>query len=160
MVQTLDRWRHEVNFRMGASAGCRSTGSKLRGIQYHRRTYKALGGLPALPGKLLIEPWYRNMADYPDRNTLRSPDAVILNEAAGFAIVIEVKLNWKDGRDVKLIDEYLPIVKNAHGLDVTWPLLITQCLRGYKHPPLLGLCQLEKAMEWFPGDPTPLLLHL
>jgi hypothetical protein len=99
------------------------------------------------------------MTLYPDKRVLRSPDGVIVNREHSLAIVIEVKLNWADGRDVKLIDEYLPIVQNAFQLDFTWPLLITRCLRGYKHPPLLGLSQLEKAMEWFPGDPTPLLLH-
>ena len=159
MVKTLDRWRYEPNFRIGASAGCKSTGSKKRGIDYHRRVYKALGEAK-LSGKLLVEPWYRNMSDYPDKTTLRSPDSVLLLEDSNCAIVIEVKLNWKDGRDLKLINEYLPIVKNAHQLDYTWPLLITQCLRGYQHPPLLGLRQLERCMEWFPGDPTPLLLHV
>lgn len=159
MVQTLDRWRYEANFRMGASAGCKSTGSKQRGIVYHRKVYKALASMQ-LPGKWISEPWYRNMSDYPDKTTLRSPDGIILNEATKSAIVVEVKLNWKDGRDIKLIDEYLPIVKNAHGLDVTWPLLITQCLRGYRHPPLLGLSQLEQCMSWWPGDPTPVLLHI
>lgn len=145
---------------MGASTGCKSTGVKERGNAYHRKVYKALAGRKDLPGTLLIEPWYRNMADYPERNTLRSPDAVVVNEETKCGLIIEVKLNWKDGRDVKLLDEYLPIVRNAHGLDVVWPLLITQCLRGYKHPPLLGLDQLNRAMEWFPGDPTPVLLHI
>lgn len=77
---------------------------------------------------------------------------------ANVGIVCEVKLNWKDGRDIKLIDEYLPIVANAHGLDMVWPLLITHNLRGYQHPPILGLRKWEDAMLWFPGNPTPLML--
>lgn len=89
---------------------------------------------------------------------MRSPDSVILLPETNVGIVIEVKLNWKDGRDVKLIDEYLPIVANAHDLDCCWPLLITQCLRGYKHPPLLGLRRWEDCMTWTPGAPTPLML--
>lgn len=159
MVKTLHRWRWEQEMRMGASTSAKATGSKERGNAYHRRVYKALGGMN-LPGKLLVEPWYRNMSLYPEKRVFRSPDAVILNEDQGFAIVVEVKLNWADGRDVKLIDEYLPIVQCAHKVELCWPVLITQCLRGYRHPPLLGLPKLEKCMEWFPGDPTPLLLHL
>lgn len=89
---------------------------------------------------------------------MRSPDSVILLPEANVGIVCEVKLNWKDGRDTKLLKEYLPIVANAHKLDMCWPLMITHCLWGYKHPPLLGLRKWEECMAWQPGDPTPVML--
>lgn len=156
-MKSLHRWRHEERARLGASTGAKSTGVKERGNIYHRRVYSLLTEYRAahLPGwKLHIEPWFRNMNVY----ALRSPDAVLIDPTNNIGIVIEAKLNWKDGRDGKLIREYLPIVENAFQLDMVWPLLITQNLRGYKHPPLLGLQQLENAMRWQPGDPTPLML--
>lgn len=104
--------------------------------------------------KLLVEPWYKNL----DTGKCRSPDSVLLHEEDRIGIVVEVKLNWKDGRDIKLIDEYLPIVKAAHSLEVVWPLLITRCLRGYAHPPILNLSHIDRCQSWFPGDPTPLML--
>ena len=70
---------------------------------------------------------------------MRSPDAVLLHPETSTGVVVEVKLNWQNGRDKKLIDEYLGIAKSAFGLDCVWPLLVTQNLRGYQHPPLLGL---------------------
>lgn len=143
--------------RLGASVKATAAkGSKLRGQQYHRRIYRELNALLANePGvQLLVEPWFRNLKVA----MFRQPDAVIHLPEANCAVVVEVKLNWKDGRDVKLIDEYLSIVKAAFGLDCTWPLLITQCLRGYQHPPLLGLKKWEDAMIWMPGDPTPVML--
>lgn len=156
-MKALHRWKHDEGCTIGAHrTSTKSTGSKQRGIVYHRRVYKALKETEPLGEgwELLVEPWFRNMNVY----AMRSPDAVLLHREQSLGIVIEVKLNWKDGRDVKLIDEYLPIVQAAFGLSVVWPALVTQCLRGYKHPPLLGLKQLDKVMSWFPGEPTPLVL--
>jgi len=143
--------------RMGASVRVTAkAGSKKRGQEYHRRIYRLLQNALRAEAdlRLLIEPWYKCLT----MPKMRSPDAVILIPEASMAIVVEVKLNWKDGRDIKLIDEYLPIVTNAHGLDMASPLLITHCLRGYQHPPLLGLKKWDEAMIWQPGDPTPVML--
>lgn len=156
-MRPLHQWKHEPLMRMGASVKLTAAkGSKRRGQQYHRKIYKALERhLEGEAGvELLVEPWFRNLKVA----MMRSPDAVIKLPEANVAVVVEVKLNWKDGRDVKLIDEYLPIVQNALRLDTCWPLLITQCLRGYPHPPLLGLKSWEDAMAWTPGDPTPVML--
>jgi len=156
-MKMLHQWKHEPTMRLGASVKVTaSSGSKKRGQEYHRRIYKDLRKhLANEPGvELLEEPWFRNLK----MAMMRSPDAVIKLPEANVAIVVEIKLNWKDGRDIKLIDEYLPIVKNAFQLDETWPLLITRCLRGYAHPPLLGLKRWEDAMIWLPGDPTPVML--
>lgn len=156
-MKATDRWKHEENARLGASTGAKSTGVKERGNVYHRKVYGLLElhSKIIMPGwKLHIEPWFRRMEVY----MLRSPDAVLVHEEMKTALVVEVKLNWKDGRDGKLIREYLPIVKSAFKLDIVWPLLITQNIRGYKHKPLLGLGEINKAMHWFPGDPTPLML--
>jgi len=76
------------------------------------------------------------------------------------ALVVEVKLNWRDGRDEKLLSKYLPVVKNAFKLEAVWPLVIVGCLRGYEHPPLLGFKQLDRAFSWQAGDPTPVMLVL
>lgn len=157
-MKPIEQWKLEPGMRVGAAYGAKATGCKARGIRYHRTVYdrlrKSLKDESGL--KLLVEPWYRCLT----RPRMRSPDSVILLEHIDAAIVVEVKLNWKDGRDTKLLDEYLPIVKAAHKLDVVWPLLITQCLRGYPHPPIIGLKRWEDAMVWQPGDPTPLMLEL
>lgn len=157
-MKTADDWLLTTGMRVGAANGAKSTGCKQRGIRYHRRIYASLREhlKDAAGVELLVEPWYRCRK----KPMMRSPDGVILLPEAGAAIVVEVKLNWKDGRDVKLIDEYLPIVQCAHKLEVVWPLLITQCLRGYPHPPLKGLKAWEEAMAWQPGDPTPVMLVL
>jgi hypothetical protein len=156
-MKPVDHWTFEREMRMGASTGARSTGVKERGNAYHRKVYKTLKVHAAvtMPGwKFYEEPWFRNRT----RHTFRSPDAMLVHEASSTALVVEVKLNWRDGRDQKLLTEYLPIVQYAMQLETVWPVLVTQCLRGYQHPPLLGLKQLERAMTWLPGDPTPVLL--
>lgn len=157
-MKPLENWVLTTSMRVGAAHGAKATGSKQRGIRYHRRIYGELRRrFSAEPNtKLLVEPWYRCLT----KPKMRSPDSVILLPEVSAGVVIEVKLNWKDGRDIKLIDEYLPIVKAAHKLEMVWPLLITQCLRGYPHPALLGLYAWEEAMGWQPGDPTPLMLVL
>lgn len=157
-MKTLYPWKHRPDWKMGASAGAKSTNSAAaRGIAYHNRVYKLLQSRLHREADLLIEPWFVRVDDQPQR-TWRQPDAVIREFLPGCAIVVEVKMNWADGRDDKLLNEYLPIVKNAFELDVVWPLLITRNLRGYKHPPLLGLGALDDCLAWSPGDPTPLLL--
>jgi len=161
-MKPLARWvRKDPNFlKLGSSKGCKSTGSKQRGIQYHRRCYRTLrshfSGLAdrATDWRLLIEPWYY----CPSTGRFRQPDAVLIYEPENTGIVIEVKLNWADGRDAKLIDEYLPIVRSAEGLEVVWPLLITRCLRGYQGEALKGLEEISKAQSYFPGDLTPVML--
>jgi hypothetical protein len=148
--------------KIGSSSGCRSSGSKKRGLEYHRRVYTRLrdfhnrGGL--VGWTLLIEPWYKRLQPQPQR--YRQPDAVLIHEPSSTGIVIEVKLNWKDGRDVKLIDEYLGIVRSAEGLDLVSPLLITQCLRGWQGDPLKRLEELHRCQAWQQGEITPLMLLL
>lgn len=165
-MKPIGRWvRKSPNFlKIGSSKGCRSSGSKQRGLEYHRRTYRALrdhfnrragGGSPQEEWELLIEPWYYNTTT----GRFRQPDAVLCYRPERIGIVVEVKLNWKDGRDVKLIDEYLPIVKQAEELEVVWPLLITQCLRGYQGPTIIGLENFEAAQSWLQGELTPVMLH-
>jgi len=86
------------------------------------------------------------------------PDSVLIDRITGGGIVVEAKLNWKDGRDEKLINLYLDAAKSAFGLEQTWPVLITKNIRGYEGQPLLGLKQLEGAFQWRPGKITPVLL--
>lgn len=161
-MKTLHPWKFEENARLGASTGYKSkTGSIAAGIRYHRGVYEQLRKFckTNLPGhKLYIEPWFRNKVT----QSLRSPDAVLVDPALNTAIVIEVKMNWKDGRDKKLLDEYLPIVQSAFALDTTWPLLITGNVRGIPRGtfPLLGLKQIEDCLTWFPGQATPIMLVL
>lgn len=156
------RWVHVPLQRMGASTGAKSTGVKERGNAYHRKIYRLLNvhARCSMPGWwLYVEPWFREVGNGGVRKQ-RSPDAVLVHEDTSTAVVVEVKLNWKDGRDTKLINEYLPIVVSAFQLECAWPLLITQNLRGYQHPPLFSLSQFDRAMTWQPGTPTPLMLLL
>lgn len=168
-MKPLGKWvRKDPSYlKLGASSGCRSTGSKKRGLDYHRSVYRRLRAVypfrdlqdgsdgSNLQADLLIEPWYKRLGERP---VFRQPDAVILFPEFRTGIVVEVKLNWADGRDIKLIDEYLHIVKSAEGLEVVWPLLITQCLRGWKGKPLFGLEEIERCQSWLQGEPTPVML--
>lgn len=164
-MKTLDRWEYRPTKATGAAHGKGSkSGNKAaaRGIAYHRKFYKTVRDtVPRLfpEQKFYIEPWFQNTRT--DR--FRSPDAVLVDPVNNTAVVIEVKMNWKDGRDEKLIQEYLPIVKSAFELDCCWPLLVTQNLRGYTHPPLLwtpDCSPLTECLSWFPGEPTPLALFV
>lgn len=157
-MQTLERWYHQENVRFGASTSGKNKADVVldRGNAYHRNIYKRLqkAAPTLLPSyTLLIEPWFRTFTW-----RQRSPDAVLVDREAGHAFVIEVKLNWTSGRDVKLLDEYLPIVRSAFELASCSPVLITADLRGYKHMPLLGIPHLPRARDWEPSFPTPLLL--
>lgn len=159
-MRAAAEWRHQPLRRLGASTGAKSEGVKERGNAYHRRVYKLLSAHQRInmpDWQFLPEPWFKQLNTGGVRKE-RSPDAVLLNLDTSTALVIEVKLNWKDGRDIKLLAEYLPIVQSAFKLEAVWPLLITSCLRGYEHPPLLGLGHIERAFSWQVGDPTPLML--
>lgn len=153
------QWLHKPSFTLGADGGSKSRNTAAqRGIAYHRRVYRGLAGVAAAEqAKLLIEPWFVRVDNQP-RRTMRSPDSVLLYPDEQLAIVVEVKLNWRDGRDEKLLTEYLPIVRSAFSLDTVWPLMITSCLRGYAGKPLLGLQQFTDCMAWAPGQPTPIML--
>lgn len=157
-MRAPDRWRLEENTRFGCASGASGTGAKGRGIAYHKRFYKTLR-LHCLvqlqPFTLYIEPWFRNCVNH----KLRSPDAVLVDPTNGRALVIEAKMNWKDGRDVKLIDEYLGIVASAFNVS-TKPLLVTGNVRGLDRQPILGLQGIEAAWNWRLGEPTPVALVL
>lgn len=162
MVKVLTPWRYRKGFSLGTSTSSKSKNlAAQRGINYHKKVFKHLGEhvLGEADGaELLVEPWFQKI-DNSTSPPMRSPDAVICYPDTNCALVVEVKLNWADGKDDKLIYEYLPIVQSAFSLDAVWPLLITQCLRGYNaSQPLLGLQQMYRAYEWEPGRPTPVLL--
>jgi hypothetical protein len=152
----LNDWRHRPDYRIGADLGAKSSNAAAnRGIAYHRRVYRAiestdLGGL-----RFLTEPWLQEVG----KGRFCQPDSILFDDDAGIAIVVEVKLNWKDGRADKLLNLYLPAVKAAFGLDATFPVVVTSNLRGYEHPPLLGLGSILDAMAWEAGQPCPVLLH-
>lgn len=155
-MRTTEPWFLTAG-RLGASTNTSKASSHAiqAGIRYHRRIYETLKlhCLFQLPSwRLLIEPWFRTAA-----YKLRSPDAVLVDDVAGYAIVIEVKKNWRDGRDVKLLDEYLPIVRSALAVD-TYPLMLVGNVRGLKHEPLTSFSQLLSPLNWTPGQPTPTLL--
>lgn len=153
-------WFLDPLAKFGASSGLKAnsggtTNVLKRGIDYHRWVYKTMEvhcklNLPEWT--LLIEPWFRTVKW--DR---RSPDAVLLHPDTGRAVVVEVKLNWKEQRDEKLLAEYLPIVSSALGVR-TYPLMLTNCVRKLKHEPLLGLSHLLAPLTWTPAKPTPTLL--
>lgn len=131
--------------------------SIVRGLAYHRRMYRALEAwhpLHAPEQQLLIEPWLRNTCS----RRLLQPDAILVDPATATGIVIEVKMNWKDGRDEKLIAEYLPAAQSAYELECVWPALITSNVAGLTHAPRLGLGSLLGCASWFPGEPTPVVL--
>lgn len=131
--------------------------SVVRGLAYHRRVYRTLKQwqkTEAQDQKLVIEPWLRHSVT----RQLLQPDSVIVDLASNTGLVVEVKLNWKDGRDVKLLGSYLPAVKEAFDLDDVYPALITSNVAGLKYEPRLGLKQLLACDDWEPGAPTPVVL--
>jgi hypothetical protein len=155
MVMPLETWRPSTRLKIGCSFSSKgSNKAATRGIAYHNKIFTMLERYP-IPGMtLMVEPWFKAEG----QNRFCQPDAVFVDKEAGSGLVIEVKLNWKDGRADKLHSLYLPVVKQALGLNMVWPLVITQNLRGSPHPPLLGLHDLVEAMAWTPADPTPLML--
>lgn len=157
-MKTLDKWFLMENASFGASSNMKASkdvGVIKRGIEYHRWVYKTLKlqcDLNHGDKELVIEPWFRT-AQWKQR----SPDALLIDHASKKALVIEVKLNWKDGRDEKLLQEYLPIVSSALEVE-TYPLLITNNIRGLAYPPLLGVRNLLEPFSWTPAKATPVLL--
>ncbi len=152
-----DKWYHQADVKFGAATAPKAHQAQLEaGQAYHRKVYKqlrlAFGGNKAY--RLLIEPWFVS-----DKGRRCSPDSVLFDVELNIALVVEIKLNWASGRDEKLINLYLPVVKAALGVEEVWPLLITKNVRGYNHPVLCGMDELWDAMAWLPGQPTPLLLH-
>jgi hypothetical protein len=150
-------WKIEHGIAIGSQYNTASKNKSIvRGLQYHRRCYRALEAYAkTLPeSELMVEPWLRRLED----KRLRQPDAILVDRFTNTAIVIEVKMNWKDGRDTKLIQEYLVAAKAALAVDYTWPALITGNVRGYRGTPLLGLGELHRCQEWRPGTITPVVL--
>lgn len=156
-----ERWERAPEFAIGSSVNtaCKDK-SIVRGLEYHRRVYRHLEAWckshPESGLEFVEEPWLRKQSS--GRRTMCQPDGVLLDHFTGGAIIVEAKLNWKDGRDEKLLNTYLDAARSAFGLSTTWPLLVTRNVRGYKGTPLLGLRQLELVYEWHPGVITPVML--
>jgi hypothetical protein len=163
-VKLREKWIHQPDVNFGASAKASSGSAQLsRGIAYHRKVYKTLKlqrEVSMLGGELLIEPWFRSVPNAAVNYERRSPDAVWLFKDEGFAIVIEVKMNWADGRDIKLLDEYLPIVRSAFELEKTYPLMIVGNVRGYAGSPYLSMPAITELQKYSSADITPILLML
>jgi hypothetical protein len=153
------KWQLAPEFAIGSKANkaCKDK-SIVRGLAYHQKVYTKLRGWLKLHPELNLvfheEPWLRCLT----HRQMCQPDGVLLDPFTNGAIVVEAKLNWKDGRDQVLLNTYLQAVRSAYVLTATWPLLITSNVRGYKGQPLLGLKQLEEAFAWKPGNLTPVLL--
>lgn len=157
-----ETWERAPEFSIGSAVNnaCKDK-SIVRGLRYHRHVYEQLHAFvkrhPEAGYKFIQEPWLRRVSG---GKKMCQPDGVLLDQFTGGAVVVEAKLNWKDGRDEKLINTYLAATKSAYGLTTTWPLLITSNIRGYKGEPLLGLRQLDRVFEWRPGEITPVMLML
>jgi len=165
-MKTTEPWYLMEKAALGASIKATTAGDNeaiKRGNKYHAHVYKVLrlewllNHIPQQsPWEFIVEPWFRSY-----HWKLRSPDTVLLNRAERIAVIVEVKMNLKDGRDAKLLTEYLPIVRSAFNLDRTFPAIITGNVRGLKHRPLLSLGDvIPAALAWKPGQGTPTLLHL
>ncbi len=157
-MRSYEQWYHSHRALMGASTNTsKATNHAIAaGIRYHRRIYETLKlhcSLALPDWKLYVEPWFHTAG----KAKLRSPDGVLVEAGGERAIVIEVKKNWQAGRDVKLLEEYLPIVASAFDVR-TFPLMIVGNVRGLKHKPMLSLRDLLVPLTWSLGDPTPTLL--
>lgn len=154
------RWHVVRDYHIGTAINTASKNKSIvRGLQYHRRVYGVLRSwqkISAPEMKLEVEPWFRKIDN--GKSQMCQPDAVLIDPISNTGLVIEVKLNWKDGRDEKLIGLYLDAATEAFGLDATWPALITSNVRGYRGEPRLGLGHLLSCYDWQPGQITPLVL--
>ena len=155
----LESWQFVPNYQIGTHNKTPKTknSSIVRGVRYHNRVYRQLKAWlqrqddPALT--LYVEPWLRSAS-----GSMCQPDAVILDTEARCAMVVEAKLNWKDGRDEKLRTLYLPAVSSAFGVEVVWPVLITQNIQYLNREAHLGLSGLVEAMAWREGDVNQVIL--
>lgn len=157
-------WARDLTLGVGSRSNTASKNKSIvRGLAYHRKVYRLLENwqqISAPDQQLFIEPWLRRLEPEPGKKKRPccQPDFVVIDPATETGIVGEVKLNWKDGRDEKLLDLYLDAVRHAFDLRATWPALVTSNIRGYPHPVKLGLGSLLSCDGWNIGDPTPLLL--
>ena len=157
-------WARDLTLDVGSRSNTASKNKSIvRGLAYHRKIYRLLESwqrVSAPEQQLFIEPWLRLVKPDPETGKRRccQPDAVVIDPASETGIVIEVKLNWKDGRDEKLLDTYLEAAMAAFDLRATWPALITSNVRGLPHQPRLGLGSLLTCDDWNVGDPTPVIL--
>jgi len=165
MLSRTEGWQYVPGFNIGTGANTASKNKSIvRGLAYHNKVYRALRAFvaahPEAGYELYVEPWFRELHPRPGKSrcAMCQPDAVLIDKFTGGGLIIEVKLNWKDGRDDKLINLYLGASRSAFGLEETWPALITRNIRGYTGTPLLGLRNLEGAFKWRPGMLTPVLL--
>lgn len=156
-----DTWIREMNFDIGTFRKTPKTQNKsiVRGIRYHNNVYKLLAmwqKFTAPDHVLHVEPWLRNLRT----RRMLQPDAVIVHPDTNTGIAIEVKLNWKDGRDLKLEHRYLNAVRSAFGLDCVWPALITKNVQHLppERKPRLGLGSLLSVDDWQPGQDCPVIL--
>lgn len=150
-------WSIDTSLSVGSLSNNASRNKSIvRGLAYHRRVYKTLEAWQKVnvpEQELKIEPWLRHRS-----GKCLQPDAVLIDPVTITAIVIEVKLNWKDGRDEKLIKQYLGAAKAAFNLELVWPALITSNVAGLSYKPRLGLSHLLDCADWTPGAATPVVL--
>lgn len=155
----LDIWEHVSNINIGTRSNTATNNKSIkRGLAYHNKVYRLLRNHLRETNSgyyAEIEPWLRRSHD----DLLRQPDAVLIDTISNTGIVIEVKLNWRDGRDKKLLEIYLEAAQSAFELDEVWPLVITSNIRGYKGRAILGIENIEDCLEWTPDDLTPVLLQ-
>ncbi len=157
-------WARDLTLDVGSRSNTASKNKSIvRGLAYHRRVYRLLENwrkISAPTQELFVEPWLRLTEPNPEtgKRNCCQPDFVLVDPLTETAIVGEVKLNWKDGRDEKLINLYLDAVRVAFGVGATWPALVTSNIRGLPYAPRLGLGSLLNCDDWTPGSPTPVIL--
>lgn len=151
-------WARDLTLDVGSRSNTASKNKSIvRGLAYHRRVYRLLESwrrISAPEQQLFIEPWLRHVKT----RKCCQPDFVLIDPYSQTAIVGEVKLNWKDGRDVKLVKLYLQAAMAAFDLRAVWPCLITSNIRSLPYAPRLGLGHLLSCDSWNSGDPTPVVL--
>lgn len=151
-------WARDLTLEVGSRSNTASKNKSIvNGLRYHRKVYRLLEAwqrVSAPEQQLYIEPWLRHVRT----KKCCQPDAVIVDPASETAIVVEVKLNWKDGRDEKLLRLYLDAVKAAFDLRAVWPVVITSNVRGLAYEPRFGLGSVLSCDDWSVGDPTPVIL--
>ncbi len=156
-------WARDLTLDVGTRSNTASKNKSIvRGLAYHRKIYKLLEAwrkVSAPDQELHIEPWLRMLKpDHKGKRRCCQPDALVIDPVSETGVVIEVKLNWKDGRDEKLLNLYIDASRAAFGLRHVWPALITSNVRGLPWQPRLGLGSLLTCDNWSRGDPTPIIL--
>lgn len=61
-----------------------------------------------------------------------------------WAVIFEMKLNYRPSRTGKLLDLYVPLIRSVYPLPII-PVLVTHCIRNWQGPVYFSVADILKA---------------